>query len=218
MQIKKSKMPRSWPIQRKSNKSRYIAVPSHSLNKSISILFVLRNIFKLASTRKEVRHILAEGQVKINNIVKKDENSPIQIFDTISLEKLKKFYRLEIVNRKFYLSEIKKSETNKKISKILGKTILRKNLSQMNLEDGTNILTKLKFNVGDSIILNTKEKTIEKVLPLKLKAKIEIVLGKHAGEKGELVAIEDLRRGKTYKVKLEDREVSLPYKTILVIN
>ena len=183
MQIKKSKMPRSWPIQRKSNKSRYIAVPSHSLNKSISILFVLRNIFKLASTRKEVRHILAEGQVKINNIVKKDENSPIQIFDTISLEKLKKFYRLEIVNRKFYLSEIKKSETNKKISKILGKTILRKNLSQMNLEDGTNILTKLKFNVGDSIILNTKEKTIEKVLPLKLKAKIEIVLGKHAGFK-----------------------------------
>ena len=211
-------MPRSWPVPRKSNKKRYIAAPSHSLNKSISILFILRDILKLAKSRKEVKHILSEGEVKINSTARKNENFPVQIFDTVSLEKMKKFYRLEIINGKFSLSEIKQSETTKKIVKILGKTILKKNVLQMNLEDGSNLLTKLKFEVGDSVILDTKEKKIEKILPLKPKAKVEIILGKHAGEKGELVAIEDLRKGKTYKVKLEKAEVSLPYKTLLVIN
>ena len=190
----------------------------HSLNKSISILFILRDILKLAKSRKEVKHILSEGEVKINSTARKNENFPVQIFDTVSLEKMKKFYRLEIINGKFSLSEIKQSETTKKIVKILGKTILKKNVLQMNLEDGSNLLTKLKFEVGDSVILDTKEKKIEKILPLKPKAKVEIILGKHAGEKGELVAIEDLRKGKTYKVKLEKAEVSLPYKTLLVIN
>jgi len=52
---------------------------------------------------------------------------------------------------------------------------------------------------------------------LKVGAKVEIVLGKHAGEKGELVGFEELVRGRDYKIKLEDKTVSLPYKTILVI-
>jgi ribosomal protein S4E len=54
-------------------------------------------------------------------------------------------------------------------------------------------------------------------LPLKEGAKVEIIVGKHAGEKGELVGFEELTRGRTYVIKLEDKTVSLPYKTILVI-
>jgi len=65
--------------------------------------------------------------------------------------------------------------------------------------------------------LNTKENKIVKVLPLKAGAKIEVILGKHAGEKGELVGFDELTRGRTYQIKLEDKTVSLPYKTLLVI-
>ena len=100
---------------------------------------------------------------------------------------------------------------------IAGKKVLGKDKIQMNLDDGQNIVTKEKFSVGDSALLNTKTDKIEKILPLKEGAKVEVIAGKHAGEKGKLEGFEELVRGRNYIVKLEDKTVSLPYKTILVI-
>lgn len=157
------------------------------------------------------------GMVKINNKIRKDENFPVQVFDTLNLDKAKLNYRLEIVNRKFSLTEISAKDAESKIVKIFGKKILGAKKVQMNLDDGQNIVTNEKFSVGDSIVLNTKDGKIVKILPLKKGAMIEIIAGKHAGEKGKLVDFEELTRGRNYKIKLEDRTVSLPYRTILVI-
>lgn len=224
--IKKSQMPKAWPVPRKGGKKRFVAVPSHATSKGISVLFLLRDVLKLVKTRKEARHMTLNGMVKVNNIMRKDENFPVQVFDTLNLsqgddsgepEKVSLNYKLEIINRKFKLVEISAKEAETKIVKIIGKKIIGKNKIQMNLGDGQNILTKEKFSVGDSVVLNTKETKIVKILPLKEGAKIEIVLGKHAGEKGELIEFEELVRGRNYSIKLEDKTVSLPYKTILVI-
>ena len=181
------------------------------------------------------------GMVKVNNVARKDENFPLQVFDTLSLEKGGLNYRLEIVNRKFALKEIKASEAGSKIVKISGKKILRsrasggmgvggmgvsekkervKSVVQMNLDDGQNVLGDAKFNVGDSVVLDTSKGVVKvvSVLALKVGAKVEVIAGKHAGEKGELVGFEELVRGRDYKIKLEDgHEVSLPFRTILVI-
>ncbi len=210
-------MPRSWPIPRKGRTKRYIAASSHSVKNGIPLLFVLRDILKLAKTRKEAKHLVLGGDVKINNQVRKNEAFPIQVFDVINLEKAKKNYRLEIVNRKFELKEISDADAKKKVVKISGKKILGKDKIQMNLEDGQNFIGKDKFTVGDSIILNTKDKKIEKILSLKEGANIEVISGKHAGEKGKLKAIEKLARGNSYVIKLKEGEVTLPFDTILVI-
>ena len=215
--IKKSQMPKAWPVPRKGGKKRFVAVPSHATSKGISVLFLLRDVLNIVKTRKEARHMTLNGMVKINNIMRKDENFPVQVFDTLNLEKAKLNYKLEIVNRKFKLVEISAKEAETKIVKIIGKKTIGKDKIQMNLDDGQNILTKEKFSVGDSVLLNTKETKIIKILPLKEGAKIEVILGKHAGEKGELVGFEKLTRGRDYKIKLEDKTVSLPYRTILVI-
>ena len=215
--IKKTQMPKSWPVPRKGGKKRFVAVPSHATSKGISVLFLLRDVLKIVKTRKEARHMTLNGMVKVNNTMRKDENFPVQVFDTLNLEKAKLNYKLEIVNKKFKLVEISAKEAESKIVKIVGKKTIGKDKIQMNLDDGQNILTKERFSVGDSVLLNTKENKIVKVLPLKEGAKIEIVLGKHAGEKGELVGFAELTRGRTYQIKLEDKTVSLPYKTILVI-
>ena len=215
--IKKSQMPTSWPVPRKGKKKRYVAVPSHATGKGISLLFLLRDVLKIADSRKEARYMTLNGMVKVNNTIRKDENFPVQVFDVLNLEKAKLNYKLEIVNKKFKLVEISAKEAETKIVKIAGKKIIDKTRIQMNLDDGQNILTKEKFSVGDSAVLNTKDNKITKVLPLKEGAKVEIVVGKHAGEKGELVGFEELTRGRTYVIKLKDKTVSLPYKTILVI-
>ncbi len=215
--IKKTQMPKAWPVPRKGGKKRFVAVPSHATSKGISLLFLLRDVLKIAKTRKEAKHMTFNGMVKINNTVRKDENFPVQVFDTVNLEKAKLNYRLEIVNKKYSLVEISAKEAETKIVKIVGKKTIGEDKIQMNLDDGQNVLTKEKFSVGDSVVLNTKENKIVKVLPLKEGAKIEVILGKHAGEKGELVGFDELTRGRTYQIKLEDKTVSLPYKTILVM-
>lgn len=217
MHIKKTQMPKTWPIPRKGKRKRFIAVPSHATGKCISLLFLLRDVLKIAKTRKEARYMTLNGMVEVNNKVRKDVNFPVQVFDTINLKKANLNYRLEIVNKKFSLVGISAKDAGSKVVKIIGKKILGIKKVQMNLDDGENLLTKEKFSVGDSVVLNTKENKIEKILPLKEGAKIEIIMGKHAGEKGELGGFKELIRGRDYIVKLEDRIVSLPYKTILVI-
>jgi small subunit ribosomal protein S4e len=215
--IKKTEMPTTWPVPRKGKRKRFVAVPSHATSKGISLLFLLRDILKIAKTRKEARYMTLNGMVKVNGIVRKDENFPVQVFDILNLEKGKLNYRLEIVNKKFSLKEISDKEAAEKIVKISGKKVLGKDKVQMNLDDGQNILSKDKFSVGDSVVLNSAEKKVVEVLPLKEGAKVEIVSGKHAGEKGELIGFEELVRGRNYEIKLEDKTVRLPYKTILVI-
>jgi small subunit ribosomal protein S4e len=217
MHIKKTQMPTSWPIPRKGKGKRYVAVPSHAAKKGISLLFLLRDVLKLAKTRKEARHMTLNGMVKVNNKIRHDENFPVQVFDVVNLDKAKLNYRLEIINKKFRLEEIPAKDADTKIVKISGKKVLEKNKIQMNLNDGQNIITKEKFSVGDSALLNTKKNTVEKILPLKEGANVEVVVGKHAGEKGKIEGFEELVRGRNYIVKLEDKTVSLPYKTILVI-
>ena len=215
--IKKTKMPNAWPVPRKGKGKRYVAVPSHATGKGISLLFLLRDVLKFAQSRKEVRHMTLNGMVMVNNRVRHDENFPLQVFDVLNLEKAKKNYKLEIVNKKFSLVEISDKEDGSKIVKIIGTKILDKGKVQMNLDDGQNFLSDVKFSVGDSVVLDTKKNVVSKVLGLKEGAKVGVIGGKHAGEKGELVGFEELVRGQNYEIKLENGTVRLPYKTILVI-
>ena len=207
-------MPNTWPIPRKGSK--YLAKLSHANKDGISLLFILREILGFARTRKEAKQIVFSGKVKVNNKIRKNENFPVQVFDVISLEKGKN-YRLGIVNRKFGLQEIPETEVWKKIVKISGKKLLKNKKIQMNLEDGQNLLVSEKFSVGDSVMLDTIQNKIKKILPLKEGANVEIVAGKHAGEKGRIKSIAKLERQKIYSIKLKKGEVALPFKTILVI-
>jgi small subunit ribosomal protein S4e len=205
----------TWSIPRKGSK--YLTIASHEKSKSIPLVFILRDMLKIAKTKKEARHLLLNGELKVNNKIRRKESFPIQVFDVISLEKLGKNYKLEIVNKKFTLKEISNKEAEKKIIKISGKKILKNKKIQMNLEDGQNLLTSEKFEIGDSIILNTKKGKLKKIIPLEKEANVEIVLGKYAGEKGKLKDIKMLERSRRYLVELKGKEAELPFKAILVI-
>jgi small subunit ribosomal protein S4e len=203
------------PIARKGTK--YIALTSHDKKKSASLLAILRDILKLAKTRKEAKYILRNGSVKVDNKVRKDETFPVHVFGTISFDKINKNYRLVIENKKFALKEISAKEIEHKIVKISGKKIIAKNKIQINLEDGHNFILKDNFSVGDSAIVNTKEGKIQKIIPLKPGAEVEIISGKYSGQKGKLKSKVELTRGKEYIIKLKEKEVTLPLKALLVI-
>ena len=215
MHLKRQKMPKQWPVVRKGTK--FITGASHAKTKAIPLVVVLRDILKIVQTKKEARFMLLNGDVKINNKVRKNEKFPVQVFDVVSFDKTKKNYKMEIVNKKFQLKEIPNSESWEKIVKIIGKKILGKDKVQINLEDGQNFLIKQKFAVNDSVVVDTRENKIKKILELKEDSKVEIISGKHAGDRGVVRGVEKLTRGKRYLIKLKTREVNLPLKTILVI-
>jgi small subunit ribosomal protein S4e len=214
MYTTRSEMPNEWPLKRKGTK--YIATASHSKRKSVPILFVLRDFLRIAKTKREACKILFSGEVIVNSRIIKDINFPIQIGDAVSIKKIEKHYLLSLENKKFKLVEISGKDSGKKIIKVIGKKILSGKKVQLNLRDGRNIISENNVNAGDSIVLNFENNKIEKILPLKDGAEIEIIGGKYAGEKGNLKEVQLRKRGKAYIIKTKDREIELSIELIKV--
>ena len=214
MHKKLSEMPKEWPLPRKGKK--YIAIASHQDKKGIPILFALRDVLKIATTRREARKICLEKNVKVNGKVRTDVMFPILLRDVLSLEKIGKTYVLKVENKKFNFEEIKGTKT--KIVKVVDKRLLGKEKIQANLEDGSNIITKEKFSCGDSFLMNLEKGKIEKIIPLKKGAKIEIIVGKHLGEKGSVESLSKEGDKTVYEIKLEGgKNVFLDRKTLLAV-
>jgi len=188
MYLKRQKAPKNWPIYRKGTK--YIVRPRSNIQKSVPLLIVLRDMLKIAQNRKEVKKALLAKHVFINNKISRDERIGVLLFDTISILPMKKYYRLELSEKgKFKIKEIKKGEENTKISKIVDKKILKGKKIQLNLIDGRNFISNIKCNVNDSVLINHKEKKIEKCLKLKEKAKVIVFAGKRSGNSGRIKEI-----------------------------
>ncbi len=214
MHKKISEMPREWPLARKGKT--YLAVASHDGDKGMPIVFAIRDMLKIADTRREVRKICLEGSVKINGKVRKDPAFPIQPRDILQLEKLGKNYKLILVNKKFKLEEVSPKETKSKTVKIVGKKIIGKNIVQANLEDGKNFITKDKFSCGDSAIVDFEKNQIVKIISLSKGNTVEVVKGKHIGSKGKIVG--DKQKGEEIilEIKMGDGSLVCLDKNILL--
>lgn len=185
--------PKSWPL-RKRKGVKFITKPlagPHSLKKSISINIILKEMLNYAKTTKEVKRILYEGKILINNQIRKDHKFPIGFMDTISIPITNEYYRLLFSEKgKFILKSIKKEEALFKLCKIKNKKILKGNKIQLNLYDGTNILVpKDGYKVGDSILLENNK--VKKHLKLEKNALIFLTDGKYIGNVGNLEQIHE---------------------------
>ena len=82
------------------------------------------------------------------------------------------------------------------------------------MNDGRNILSKEKIKVGDSILLNLKDKKIEKHISFKEKADVLIIKGRYLGNKGKIEKIND----SDVTVLLETGKVNLNKGALMVLN
>lgn len=212
---KRHSMPSNWPLARKGNV--YFVNSNHSQYSAIPLLVALRDVLQIAKTAKEVRLMQLANEVLVNDKVRKEPQFPVQVFDVLNLPKLGKNYRLEVAGKKLKFNEVSGKEASKKIVKSIGKVQISKNIVQINLEDGSNFLIKENFAVGDSAVLNLKERKIEKILPMKEGSKVLVVAGKHSGKNGKIKEVLTVNNKKQYLIKFEDSEVVLPMKTILAV-
>ena len=211
--LKRQQVPKEWPIERKG--SVYVVRSNFGMNEGVPVLVALRDMAGLVDNRKEAKQTIHMRQILLNEKSVKDEKNNISLFDTLSIVPLKKYYRLELSEKgKFYLNEIKESESNKKIAKIINKKVLKGKKTQLNLSDGRNFISDIKCNVNDSVAINLKEGKIEKCIPLREKAKIIIFAGKHSGEKGEVISFN--MEEKTAKINADGKEKNILIKQLMV--
>src|SRR3989344_1021916 len=155
--LKRLAAPRTWPIQRKTNK--WITKPNpsgHSIDKTMPINLILKEILKLTKTTQETKKILNQKKVLINKKPIKNIKFPVSLMDILEIPKINKYYRV-LFNKKgkLILHPIEKEEASIKLSKIINKTLLKHKKLQLNLDDGRNILIdKEEYKTGDTIVFD----------------------------------------------------------------
>jgi len=182
MHLKRQKAPKKWPISRKG--TTFVVRPLSNLEKGIPLLVVLRDMLKIAQNRKEVKKAIHEKNILVNLKPIKDERHSILLFDLITIVPEKKNYIIGLTeNGKFKIEETKNS-MDTKIAKVVDKKMLKGKKIQLNLSDGNNILSDVKCEVNDSVLVDLKNKKIQKCLPLKEKVNVFVFEGKHSGKNG----------------------------------
>jgi len=178
----------------------------HSAKGSIPLVVVVRDLLGLVDNSREAKRVLHEGGVLVDGKARKDPNFPVGIFDVISVPALDKKYRLlSDAKGRFDLTELEAGEV-RKLCRIENKTILRGGKTQLNLNDGTNILAEGDYAPGSSVILSIPEKEIADVIEFKEGNLAVVVGGTHSGEVGAIKEIEVVRSSRPNRVIISGKE------------
>lgn len=213
--LKRLASPKSWIIPRKGTKYVLRAYPGKINEISLPVGILVRDLLKLTHIKKETRAFLKNKELMIDGKVIEEEKFPVSLFDTIALPKMKKFYRVLINDKgKFELQDIKESEINQKVYKVLNRTSMKKGKLQINLFNGRNIISDRKVSVNDSLLVNLQNNTIIKHLPLREGAKTYILGGKHLGSFGVIEKLSEKNAG----VKIGTGVFEIPLDKIYVLD
>jgi small subunit ribosomal protein S4e len=202
---KRNELIKRIPIPRKG--TTYIARANSHNSNAVPVVIAVRDMLKLARTSKEVKHMIKEKQLMINGKDVKDIHDSIKLLNVFKADKpyilsLTKTGRFTFIDHK----------EKQRPCKVVNKKILKGNKAQLNLHDGTNILSEDKVNTQDTIFLDSQGK-LAKHVPLEKGANVFILEGKYSGHEGKVESIEN----GTAKVKLEDKTAELDKRRIIAI-
>ncbi|RLJ09646.1 MAG: 30S ribosomal protein S4e [Candidatus Aenigmatarchaeota archaeon] len=194
--MKRYTIPKFWPVSKKENK--FIVTPRpgpHPKHRSIPLKIIIRDILKYAENSREVKKILNEGKIMVDKKVRKEPGFPVGLMDVIEIPDTHEHFRVTVNSKGLTLEKISKTEAGVKLCRIQGKTTVKGGLTQLNLHDGRNILTKSKsYKVGDSVLISLPDQKILKHFSLAKGADAMIIAGRNVGVKGK---IKDIQERKT---------------------
>lgn len=224
--LKRKPAPRFWPIHRKE--FTWIVKPSpgpHSLQESLPLAVVLRDILGFAQTRKEAGMIVSQGKIYVNGQIRRDDSFPVSLMDIITIPDIDKSFCILPSAKGLILHPIDKKEASSKLCRIENKTVTKNGHVQLNLNDGSNILIKVAdaknpqedvYATLDSLKISLPEKQIVEHVTMKENDFAIITGGKNVGKYGKIVEIEKTKAKKRRNafVTIEDGKGNR-YQTIL---
>lgn len=207
---KRQEAPKAWPIPRKGTA---FVVSKNSAG--IPIVIVLRDMLKLVQNKRELKKAVHKKDLLISGKPVLDDSRSMELLDVLTIVPLKKSYRL-IYSKfgKYDVEEISEKDSQSKVSKIINKKVLKGKKVQLNLLDGNNYLYDKEANVNDSVVVDFSKNTITKVLPIKEKAKVMAIAGKHTGSIGVITKMID---GKMAEITSDGEVFNALIKQIIVL-
>ena len=223
--LKRNPAPKFWPIHRKE--FTWVVKPSsgpHSLENSLSLTLVLRDILGVAKTKKEAGMILAQGKLAVDGITRKRADFPVGLMDVITLSEINEYFRVMPSSKGLVLSKIDKKESAFKLARVENKKTVKEGV-QIALHDGSNILIKVadpknpvevSYDTFDVLKIGLPEKEVTSKISTKIGNLAIITGGKNIGKKGKIVEIEktEAKKRRNALVVIED-EKGTKYQTIL---
>ena len=215
--LKRLVAPRSWSIARKQNVWTTRPMPGkHSLEGAIPISTILRDYLHVCDNNREAKFILNSGAVLIDQRIVRKPKNPVGLMEVISLPAMKKHYRTMIDDHgRLQFVEIKVAESQWKLLRVENKTVVKGGKVQLNLHDGTNMLSDKKVKTGDVLQLSLPDMKIKKVIEFKEGAQAFIIGGAHVGSISEIKGIEITRSTKPNLVMYEDYQTIKSYSFVV---
>ena len=222
--LKRKPAPRFWPIHRKEDP--WVLKPSsgpHNLQNCLSMTLVLRDMLRVADTRREAQIELHQGKVLVDGKVRKDD-FPVGLMDVVCIPDANKYYSILPSHKGLFLSPISKEETGSKLCRVKDKSTVPSGV-QLNLHDGSNLFVKIAdpknprediYRTFDVLKINLSPKEISGCIQLKEGNFVYITGGKNVGVKGKIVEIEktEAKKRRNALVVVED-EQGKRFQTIL---
>ncbi|MBU1051632.1 MAG: hypothetical protein KJ718_03685 [Nanoarchaeota archaeon] len=192
----RSQVNKKIPIPRKGTK--YVARSLSHLKNSVPVVIAVRDMLNLANTTHEVKEMIKQKLLKINGREVKDHRDSIKLFNLFDADNQ---YLLTLTtNGKFVFKETKNKERS---CKVINKKVLKGKKIQLNLHEGSNILSSdKKINTQDTIYLDHEGK-ITKHIPFEKGKECIVIKGKFLGQKGKVEFIEDNKA----KIKLKEKDI-----------
>ena len=163
--LKRLVAPRSWNIARKENVWTTRPMPGkHSLEGAIHLSTILRDYLQVCDNNREAKIILHAGDVLVDQSAIRKPKTAVGLMDVISLPKMKKHFRAMIDNHgRIEFVEVKPAEAKWKLVRVENKRVIKGGKIQLNLHDGTNILSDKKVKTGDVLQVTLPDMKIKTV-------------------------------------------------------
>jgi small subunit ribosomal protein S4e len=190
--LKRLAAPRTWKLERKTMKWGIKVSPGpHPMQRSVSLLSILRDYLGYATRAKEGKHIIGNGQICVDSTPRKDFKFPCGFMDVVSIPKTSENFRILLDSHGFLqIMKIPKENADWKLCRIENKTVITEGKTQLNLHDGKNIIDAGDYSTGDVLKISLPNHEILDSIRLKKGNLAMIIGGKHIGEIAEIQEIE----------------------------
>jgi|SRR3989344_4772115 len=208
MHQKRQQMSKRLPLPRKGTK--YVVRAASHHNMAVPVLIAVRDMLNLAESAREVKLMIHNKKLKINGRQVRDMHESITLFG--QLEADKPYCLTLLTTGKFAFKELKKPED--KLLKVTNKRLVSGGKIQLNLYDGTNIITSDKtIAINDSLYLDEKNK-VKKHLAFEKGKNVFIIKGKHQGTTAKVLVI----KGKEVTIEYNGEQSTLINDALIVTN
>lgn len=194
------------PIPRKGTK--YLARARGYIDSSVPVVIAVRDMIKLAKTSREVKQMIKDKLLKINGKLVKDHLESIKLFNLFEADKS---YLLTLLpTRKFNFEEAK--DKSIRLCKVINRRLVSDGKIQINMHDGTNLVSSDKIKVGDSLYIDFSNK-IKKHISLEKGKEVFVMSGKYTGLNGKIIDVKD----NILKIKFKENEADLHKSSVVAL-